>query len=172
MTNRGATGALELGQSVTITKLNVRGEPVFAYAGAVAQALETGVVIHAEWTRPAMGLGYTTFEPGDKFTEWFYTDRWYNIMEVRGSSGGLKGWYCNVTWPAEIAPDSVNYRDLLLDLWVAPDGSALTLDMDELDADSGLTEELRSRALAGLAAAQAHLARRDPPFDALRAGSV
>lgn len=172
MKRKHAKATPKPGQPVTITKLNARGEPVFAYDGAVSRALPYGVVISAAWTRPAMTLGYTTFELGDQFTEWFYTDRWYNIMEVRGASGALKGWYCNVTWPAEVAHGAVTYRDLFLDLWIAPDGAALVLDMDELDAETGLSAELRARALAGLVAAQAHLARHEEPFDALGANPV
>jgi uncharacterized protein len=119
-----------------------------------------------------MALGYTTFEPGDQFIEWFYTDRWYNIMEVRDQASGLKGWYCNVTWPAEITAEVITYRDLILDLWVAPDGSTLELDQDEFAANTTLSVEVRARAERALAQAQEHLARREEPFDALSGDPV
>ena len=167
MTIEEALGAGTVGRAVTIRKLSARGDVVFVYAGVIAATLAEGVRVDAEWTRARMELGYTTFEPGDRFIEWFYTDRWYNIMEVRERSGVLKGWYCNVTWPAEITQDMVSYRDLTLDLWVAPDGSALTLDMDEFEADISLSVEERSQALAALVELRAHLARGEEPFDTL-----
>ena len=167
MTKEEEPDARIMGRAITIRKLNARGEPVFTYAGVIAAALAAGVRINAEWTRARMELGYTTFEPGDRFIEWFYTDRWYNIMEVRERGGGLKGWYCNVTWPAEITDGMVSYRDLTLDLWVAPDGSALTLDVDEFEADLSLSAEERAQALAALDALHAHLQRGEEPFDTL-----
>ncbi len=167
MTREKTPDAGMVGRAVTIRKLSARGEPVFAYGAVVAEALAGGVRVDAEWTRARMELEYTTFEPGDRFSEWFYTDRWYNIMEVRERNGRLKGWYCNVTWPAEITEDVVSYRDLSLDLWVAPDGSAQTLDMDEFEANIVLNAEERAQALDALGALYAHLAGGEAPFDAL-----
>ncbi len=167
MTAGKAPDANRVGRAVIVRKLSAWGEPVFTYAGVITAALVEGVRVNAEWTRGQMELGYTTFEPGDHFIEWFYTNRWYNIMEVHEEAGRLKGWYCNITWPAEIADDMVSYRDLTLDLWVAPDGSTLTLDVDEFEADLNLSAEERARALAGLEALRAHLQRGEEPFDTL-----
>lgn len=167
MTTGEMSGASLVGRRVTIRKLSARGELVFAYAGVIAATLSEGVRVNAEWTRARMELGYTTFEPGDHFIEWFYTDRWYNIMEVHEQDGQLKGWYCNITWPAEITNEFVSYRDLTLDLWVASDGSALTLDVDEFEADLSLSAEERAQALAALDALRAHLQRGETPFDTL-----
>ncbi|HEX8995246.1 MAG TPA: DUF402 domain-containing protein [Ktedonobacterales bacterium] len=164
-----AGGALAVGMEVTIRKLSSAGAPVFAYSGVVAQTLEAGARLHATWTRGRMELGYTTFEPGDRFVEWFYTDRWYNIMEVHGSgdSGALKGWYCNITYPAEFDDATVSYRDLALDLWVAPDGAMTTLDEDEFAADAAIDPYARAQALATLDALREMVSRRLAPFDTL-----
>ena len=45
--------------------------------------------------------------------------------------GHIKGWYCNVSKPAEFTPGEIAYVDLALDLLVYPDGSYLILDEDE-----------------------------------------
>lgn len=164
----GAAGArLVVGQAVTIRKLSSAGAQVFAYQGTIAQTLPSGVRLDATWTRDRMELGYTTFDPGDHFVEWFYTDRWYNIMEVRGAGDMLKGWYCNVTYPAEFQPDRISYRDLALDLWVAPDGATLTLDEDEFDADAAIDAYARTQALAALEHLRERVTRRLAPFDTL-----
>lgn len=152
------------GASVTIQKLNSAGEQVFAYPGVVGEALPSGVRLDAYWTRERMELGYTTFEPGDHFVEWFYADRWYNIMEVHGAGEALKGWYCNITYPAEFAEGVIRYRDLALDLWVDADGAAQTLDEDEFEADPHISAEARVAARAALASLLALLAQRDGPF--------
>lgn len=166
--NGGLAGVgLVAGQAVTIRKLSSAGAQVFAYQGIIAQTLPSGVRLDATWTRERMELGYTTFEKGDHFVEWFYTDRWYNIMEVRGVGDRLKGWYCNVTYPAEFRPDHISYRDLALDLWVAPDGATITLDEDEFDADAAIDPHARTQALAALERLREQVARRLAPFDTL-----
>ncbi len=161
--------ALATGQTVTVCKLNSAGAQVFAYAGVIAQTWPTGARLDATWTRGPMELGYTTFEPGDHFIEWYFTDRWYNIMEVRGAGDRLKGWYCNITCPAEFRAARISYRDLALDLWVAPDGAMTTLDEDEFAADAAIDAPTRARALAALADLRDRVARRVAPFDTLPA---
>jgi hypothetical protein len=148
----------------TVRKLNARGELVLEYEGELELRLSDGVLIDARWTRPALALGYTTFETGDIFREWYFTNRWYSIFEISSVAGALKGWYCNIAEPAEITGSVIAYRDLLLDLWVAPDGSALVLDEDEFAAESGLSPETRTAAEDALAELQRRVAERAPPF--------
>lgn len=158
-----------VGQPITVHKLDTQGRFVIAYTGRISAWLPTGLRIEAIWTRPALSLGYTTFETGDRFIEWYYTDRWYSVIEIHGQGGALKGWYCNVAAPTTIIGDLVAYRDLLLDLWVAPDGQTLTLDEDEFADDTTLDAPTRAQALAALAALQSLVALRESPFDALPA---
>lgn len=160
---------LVVGQTVSVRKLNSAGIEVFAYPGVVAETWPTGARIDAEWTRPPMALGYTIFEPGDHFSEWYFTDRWYNIMEVRDTGARLKGWYCNITWPTEFHSDRIRYRDLALDLWVAPDGTLTTLDEDEFAADPAIDDHARAQALDALERLREQVARRAAPFDTLPA---
>ena len=137
--------------TVTVHKCAPDGTLVLAYRAVFAEQLAHGVRLAARWERAPLELGYVTFETGDLFAEWFYDDRWYNVLRIHGvSDGTLKGWYCNVTYPAEIGDSTVTYRDLYLDVWVQPDGNTRVLDEDEFAA-AHLDAETRSQALAGLA---------------------
>jgi hypothetical protein len=149
---------------IQVHKLNARGATTLTYEAEVAERLADGVRLDALWTRPTTDLGYAVFETGDHFTEWYYTDRWYNIFEVTSPDGTLKGWYCNVAAPAEIGDDQLFCRDLLLDLWVTPDGATLTLDEDEFAAETALDDATRDQALAGLAELQHLVAHCAGPF--------
>ena len=151
-------------QIMWVHKLDARGATALVYQAEVAERLTDGVRLDALWTRPTTDLGYVTFETGDHFTELYYTDRWYNIFEVTSPGGTLKGWYCNVAAPADIGDDQLFCRDLLLDLWVAPDGATLVLDEDEFAADPTLDDATRDQALAGLAELQRLVAHRQGPF--------
>ena len=81
-----------------------------------------------------MDLGYTVFRRGDRFVEWFYTDRWYNVFEIHDCDDDhIKGWYCNFTRPAGLTDGRVEADDLALDLWVGQDHNKQVLDRDEFD---------------------------------------
>jgi hypothetical protein len=150
---------------MTVRKLNTHGEVVVSYDARLAQWLPNGVLLDARWTRPPLPLGYTTFETGDRFREEFYTDRWYSIFEIRTAEGALRGWYCNVSAPADISGAIITYRDLYLDLWVAPDGTMTVLDEDELAADTTLDAATCALARAALTELQRLVRARESPFD-------
>ncbi|GAC1398832.1 MAG: DUF402 domain-containing protein [Ktedonobacteraceae bacterium] len=135
---------------ITIVKQNPVGEVKIRYSGELLEYLAHGVVIQASWTLPARDLGYAVFEPGDQFTEYYYTNRWFNIFDIVRSDGVRKGWYCNVAEPAHIHDDVIEQIDLLLDVWVSPQGATLLLDEDEFAADMTLTQEQRVGAQQGL----------------------
>lgn len=156
--------------SIIVHKLNTRGEVAIAYEAEIAETLPDGVRLEARWTRPTLPLGYTTFETGDRFVEWFYTDRWYNIFEIHGMEGRFKGWYCNIAEPATISNSVIACRDLLLDLWVSPDGSMLVLDEDEFSADTELEGEIRAAALGALDELQRMVRASEEPFSRMLTG--
>ncbi len=149
---------------VTVVKQNPAGDAKIRYSGEVIEHLTHGVVIQAVWTLPTRDLGYTVFEPGDQFTEYYYTDRWYNIFDIAHSNGKRKGWYCNVAEPAYIHDDEIEQIDLLLDVWVDPQGKTLVLDEDEFVADTTLTQEQRTGAQRGLQALLQLLTTRQEMF--------
>ena len=146
-----------------VHKVDHSGKIALTYEAKVEEWLADGVRLAAQWDRPAMELGYVTFETGDCFTEWYYSDRWYNIFEIASPCGTLKGWYCNAAAPASIEVDDLYCRDLILDLWVTPDGQTTTLDEDEF-ATTALDDASREGARAGLAELQRLVAGRQGPF--------
>lgn len=153
---------------ITVAKLNARGETKIRYQGELLERLEHRVVIQARWTLAPKDLGYARFEPGDIFTEYYYTDRWFNIFEISDAHHTLKGWYCNVAAPANIMDDSIEQMDLLLDVWVTPHGDTLLLDEDEFAADTTLSKEQREGAQQGMHALLTLIAERQEMFSCLR----
>ena len=150
-------------RAIHVHKLDEHGVVVFTYEAKIEERLANGVRLAAHWDRPPMDLGYITFETGDSFTEWYYSDRWYNIFEIASPDGTLQGWYCNVAAPANIEEYDLYCRDLLLDLWVTPDGRTHVLDEDEFAA-AMLDGATREQARAGLAELQRLVAERQEPF--------
>jgi predicted RNA-binding protein associated with RNAse of E/G family len=136
------------------------------------ELLETSAAerrIRAPWERGRLDLGYVVFEPGDVFIEYYYTDRWYAIFELRTADGALKGWYCNISYPARFTPDAIHSEDLELDLFVPPDRrSPLRLDIDELEARGVAQSDpaAYAAAYAALDELERMASERVPPFDA------
>jgi len=135
---------------ITVVKLSPRGETKIQYQGEVVEYLSHGVIIQAYWSHPTKNLGYVSFEPGDRFIEYYYTDRWYNIFDIASTQGVRKGWYCNIAEPAILFEDRIEQVDLLLDVWVSPGGETLILDEDEFAADTTLTTLQRNGARQAL----------------------
>jgi uncharacterized protein len=152
---------------ITVIKQDPRGTEKIHYQGKIVERLVDGVVITAKWTMPAKELSYARFEPGDHFTEYYYTDRWFNIFDIASADGRRKGWYCNVAQPAVIFEDHIEQIDLLLDVWVSAEGEPLLLDEDEFAADTTLTDEQRAGARAGLQALLVLLATKQEAFSSL-----
>jgi len=153
--------------SITVVKLDARGRVKLRYPAAVVARRPHGLVVQAAWTLPPRDLGCARFEPGDRFTEYYYTDRWFDVQEVARADGGRKGWYCDIAEPAVIAGDQLRLVDLELDVWVSAAGEPLVLDEGEF-ATRPLSAAQRAGARQGLRALLALLAARQDAFATLR----
>ena len=133
---------------ITVRKLDLAGKPVFSYQGEVVARTPASVVVEARFTRhDRYDLGYTVFERDDRFVEYFYADRSYNVFEIHAAGDDrLRGWSCNVTRPAVIEEALVSAVDLALDVFVYPDGRTLVLDEEEF-AELPIDEAERREAL-------------------------
>ena len=135
---------------IKVQKKNLADEVLVEYEGNILERNESSVILEALFTREDMPFMDVVFKRDDRFVEYFYVDRWYNIFEIHDRDDGeIKGWYCNIGMPAVIEDGVVSYVDLALDLWVSADGKQTVLDEDEFE-NLGLNDGLRTGALNGL----------------------
>ena len=135
---------------IKVQKKNLGGEVTVEYEGIVLQRGENSVILEALFNREDMPFMDVIFKKGDRFVEYFYTDRWYNIFTIHDRDNGeVKGWYCNIGKPAEIKDNLVSYVDLALDLWVAADGKQTVLDENEFK-ELALNKDLSAAAIKAL----------------------
>lgn len=121
--------------NITVEKRDHRGQFVFRYTGEVIAQTAHAVCLAATFGRSDVDIGCVVFRKGDTMTEWFFSDRWYNIFRLQDvGDGRLKGWYCNITRPAVISDDLIYADDLALDVFVSPSGEIVLLDEDEFAA--------------------------------------
>jgi protein associated with RNAse G/E len=152
----------------TVYKCDHEGRVVWQYSGTVLERGADWVCLTAVFNGRESDMGLITFRRGDVFTEWFYADRWYNVFRIAdGQTGALKGWYCNITRPAQIAADSVRADDLALDVFVTPDGQVLLLDEDEFAA-LNLAADEQAAAMHAVETLRDLAGRCAEPFDELK----
>lgn len=153
---------------ITVVKRDPHGKEKTRYSARVLTRLEHGVILEAIWERPRKDLGYVVFEPGDRFVEYFYSDRWFNVFAISTTDNQFKGWYCDVAAPAQISEECIEQTDLWLDVWVSPSGLPLILDEDEFISDTTMTEALRQGAKQGLQELLASIEAHREPFTRVR----
>jgi predicted RNA-binding protein associated with RNAse of E/G family len=151
--------------AIVVQKFDHKGQLVIEYDGVVIDSGPYWVCLRAIFQRADVELGFVTFRQGDIFIEWFYDDRWYNIFQVQdGESARIKGWYCNITRPAELFAELIRADDLALDVFVKPSGQVVLLDEDEFSALDLPTEE-RMAALRAVEMIRRAVNEREAPFD-------
>ena len=140
---------------ITVIKRNDSGQETWRYQGRRLEQADGRLVLEAFFDREDMWLQGMLLRKGDRFIETYYTDRWYNIFEIHSrDDDSLRGWYCNISRPAEIEGDAVSWIDLALDLLVFPDRRQVVLDEDEF-ARLEISPEERRQAQATLVELQA-----------------
>lgn len=149
---------------VTVRKLNHQGRELFRYWAELLEVDDSYVKLAAVFDLPDNATHGITFRKGDRFLEWHYRDRWYNVFAVHDvDSEALKGWYCNITRPAVYQEQVLSADDLELDLVVYPDGSWEVLDEPEFEA-LDLNDEDRRQARAALEQLKSSAAELADPF--------
>jgi protein associated with RNAse G/E len=158
---------MKLGEDVSrikVQKKNPAGDVTYQYEGDLVRRDENTIVLNALFDRRDMPFQDIVFKTGDRFVEFYYSDRWYNIFEIHDRDDGqIKGWYCNVGMPAVFEEGIVSYVDLALDLWVSSNGNQTVLDEDEF-AQLGLEEEVRAGAMLGLQELRLLFESKNPPL--------
>jgi predicted RNA-binding protein associated with RNAse of E/G family len=149
---------------VTVIKTDYAGREVWRYEGTAIEQDDSHIKLEAYFNRPDLDLGYVIFRRGDRFVEFFYTNRWYNIFEVHDiEDGHIKGWYCNFARPARIGGGLVQADDLALDLFVYPDGRMLILDEEEFEG-LPINQAEKEKVREALASLQEMVREGKPPF--------
>ncbi len=150
---------------IRIEKRNHHGDLVWAYDSEEVERTAHYVLISAHFDRDDRDDGYFVWQRGDRFLEWHYADRWYNVFKIFDrDTGAVRGWYCNITRPAVIGAGVVSADDLELDVFVFPDGQILLKDEDEFRT-LDLPAADRAQAEAAAADIQRLAAAKIAPFD-------
>jgi len=154
---------------ILVRKLNYEERETWRWSGSMVERRNGMMVIDALFNAPPRDLGYMKLEGTDLFHEFYYSDRWFNIFQVFGADGTMKGWYCNICKPARIGDRQIDFVDMVLDVFVYPDGRSLVLDREEFEEKRAIyTPEDARRAEEAVAQLLEMVRRREPPFDTVQ----
>ncbi len=151
---------------IHIHKLAYDGRETWKWSGKLVERNDGVMVVDAIFNGPPRDLGYMKLETTDLYHEFYYADRWFNIFQVFRTDGLLKGWYCNVCQPARFSGNDVYFVDMVLDVFVYPDGRPLVLDEEEFKekANSIYSPEDAGRAKAAVTELLKMVETRAHPF--------
>ena len=105
---------------------------------------------------------------GTRLVEYYWLDRWYNVLRFLNDDGSTRFFYCNVTTPPKLENELLTYVDLDIDILALPDLSYEVLDADEFEANAsryGYNEEIKLRAQAAVVELKSMIDARAFPFD-------
>jgi hypothetical protein len=71
--------------------------------------------------------------PGSTTIAHYWTDRGYVLWRMFDRRGRLIGTLLHICRAVTLTMSSVSYEDLILDIWIDPEGRARVLDADELE---------------------------------------
>ncbi len=156
-----------MSEQITVIKLDEEGEEKLRYDGVVLDRGRTYIKLEARFQIEEVQVEGLTFRKNDRFVEWFYSDRWYNIFEIHDRDDDhLKGWYCNFTRPALFEEGAISAEDLALDLLVYPDGDYVILDQEEYRG-LDLPQEEKSQVRRALGYLKRRVEFGEAPFEAI-----
>ncbi len=148
-----------------VQKRNHLGVVVWSYEGEEVERGDQHIILNAFFNRDDRDDGYFVWQRNDRFLEWYYTDRWYNVFKIHDrDTDAIRGWYCNISRPAVITDFLVYADDLELDVFVSPAGEITLKDEAEFNA-LDISAEDRARALEAADAIRQLAAAKTPPFD-------
>jgi hypothetical protein len=151
--------------SLRIVKCDANSQPVWEYDGEIVAQDASWICVEAHFNVPDRDDGYFVWQEGDRFVEYYFYDRYYNINRIHDrDTHALRGWYCNIARPARWTGEALEWDDLELDVFVYPDGDLILKD-EEAFQQLDLGADERIAAIQSLNELMELAMHQLPPFD-------
>lgn len=132
MSLEGPWSPIETGPKVRVFLLNFKGEARHSWEASL-ERLDDEIVILRAVAKKELLFEEIAIHPGDLLVQYFPRNEWFYIQEYLTPSRRVKGWYCNIATPPQVQGSTITTQDLIVDVFVSPEGHYKVLDMDELE---------------------------------------
>ncbi|HEY0003540.1 MAG TPA: DUF402 domain-containing protein [Pyrinomonadaceae bacterium] len=153
---------------VTVRSCKYDGREHRRWRGQLVQREDNLLVLDARFETEVNHNLLGRILSGTVSIEYYWLNRWYNVLRFLEPDGKLRNFYCNVNIPPTFDGRVLTYVDLDMDILVAPDLSYRILDEDEFEVHSrsfNYPAQVRAGARRALEELVSLIERREFPFD-------
>ncbi|HKN83522.1 MAG TPA: DUF402 domain-containing protein [Pyrinomonadaceae bacterium] len=154
--------------TITVRVLKYDGSEHRRWPARLAQVDGPLLVLDAVFDQEIQHDLLGTIAAGTISTEYYWTDRWYNVFRFSDRDRKLKNFYCNVNTPPQFDGRVLSYVDLDIDVLVARDLTYKILDVADFDENARLyhySTEIQANARHALAELTGLIESKSFPFD-------
>lgn len=121
---------------ISVRVLKYDGSDYRRWSGIVAWQEATLIQLDAAFSMDAHHPLLGNIPKGTRLVEYYWLDRWYNVLRFLNEDSSTRHYYCNITTPPELKDATLTYIDLDIDILALPDLSYHILDLDEFEANA------------------------------------
>ncbi len=125
-----------MSKEVSVRVLKFDGSAYRQWSGILSRNEGSLIQLDAAFSMDAYHPLLGEIPRGTKLIEYYWLDRWYNVLKFLNDDGTTKHFYCNITTPPKLEMEVLTYIDLDIDVLAVPDLSYQVLDMDEFEVNS------------------------------------
>ena len=121
---------------ISVRVLKYDGSDYRRWSGKVVRLANSLIELDAAFSMDAYHPLLGDIPRGTRLLEYYWLDRWYNVLRFLNDDGSTKHFYCNVTTQPELCEGVLTYVDLDIDILALPDLSYQVLDLDEFEVNA------------------------------------
>ena len=156
-----------MSQEISVRVLKYDGSDYRQWSGVLSRRDDTLIELDAAFSMDAYHPLLGQIPRGTRLIEYYWLDRWYNVLKFLNDDDSTRHFYCNITTPPKLAGQTLTYVDLDIDVLALPDLTYQILDLDEFEANAeafGYSEEVHKHAHEAVEELEQMIAARKFPF--------
>jgi uncharacterized protein len=123
-------------EEISVHVLKYDGSHYRQWAGRLSRREGSLIQLDAAFSMDAYHPLLGEIPRGTRLIEYYWLDRWYNVLKFLNDDASTRHFYCNITTPPKLEGQVLTYIDLDIDVLALPDLSYKILDMDEFEENA------------------------------------
>src|SRR5262247_3129085 len=123
-------------QDITVRVLKYDGSDYRHWTGRISRQEGSLIQLDAEFSIEVTHHTLGQIRRGTRLVEYYWLDRWYNVLRFLNDDSSIRFFYCNITTPPKLENGVLTYIDLDIDILALPNFSYEVLDTDEFDRNA------------------------------------